>query len=139
MKAQAILKQHLFRITRHRCDVLEHFIRSKGALTHPDLVQVFKNKIDRVSLYRILRIFSEKQILYKIVDSKGMASYVIDKESREKFKNGHPHYKCKCCNTIIELPKLPEAYLNQLSHLNIDELNILAEGTCKRCEVTTKK
>jgi hypothetical protein len=35
---------------------------------------------------------------------------------------------------VIELPKLPQEYVDQLKKLNIDELNILAEGTCKECE-----
>lgn len=139
MKAKAILKQHSFRITQHRCDVLNCFIHAESALSQNDLSRIFGNIINRVSLYRILRSFTEKQIIYKIVDSKGMVSYVLEHNQNEDVRSVHPHYKCKSCNTIIELPQLPEAYLHQLSHLNIDELNILAEGICKECEVTEKK
>jgi Fur family ferric uptake transcriptional regulator len=132
MEAKEILKNNSFRVTSHRCKVLNHFMKSRSSITHSDLEKTFKQDIDRVSLYRMLHSFSEKQILCKIIDSKGIASYIFNNHSH--VSQFHPHYKCKTCNDVIELPKLPQEYVNQLKKLNIDELNILAEGTCKECE-----
>ena len=124
-----ILKENNFRVTSHRCDVLNYFINSKNALSHADLENVFKNKIDRVSLYRILHSFSEKHLLCKIIDSKGNITYIIDQQP-SKNNTYQPHYKCKSCNDVVELPALPKEYLEKL---NIEELNFLAEGTCETC------
>lgn len=134
MEASVILKMNACRVTQHRLDVLNYFMQSKIALTQGDLEDKFKNKIDRVSLYRMLHSFSEKKILCKLVDSKGTLSYVFDKHSLDNKDHIHPHYKCKSCNDVIELPELPESYMKQLKKLNIDELNILAEGTCDECQ-----
>ncbi|WP_439487969.1 Fur family transcriptional regulator [Algoriphagus sp.] len=139
VEAREILTTHSFRITSHRCDVLEYFIRSKSALTHADLERVFKDKIDRVSLYRILQAFSDKNILCKLIDCKGAVSYFFDKHALKQNSHFHPHYKCKTCNDVVELPELPKAYLEQLKRMNIEELNILAEGNCKACEKKEKK
>lgn len=139
MEAQQILTMNSFRVTQHRIDVLTYFTESKRALTHTDLEQVFKGKIDRVSLYRMLHSFSEKRLLCKLIDSNGSSSYVFDLHSSNDHKHIHPHYKCKTCNDVIELPELPESYMKQLKKLNIDELNILAEGTCDDCQKTKKK
>jgi Fur family ferric uptake transcriptional regulator len=134
-----ILKANSFRVTQHRCAVLEYFMKSKSALTHSDLEKKFQNEIDRVSLYRILHSFSEKQLLFKLIDSKGVVSYVYDRHNHSDDGHYYPHYKCKSCNDVVELPELPKAYVDQLKKLNIDELNILAEGTCKECEKSAKE
>ena len=132
MNPRNILKENNFRVTSHRCDVLNYFIHAKNALSHADLEIVFKNKIDRVSLYRILHSFSEKHLLCKIIDSKGNITYIIDQQS-SKNNTYQPHYKCKSCNDVVELPALPKEYLEYLEKLNIEELNFLAEGTCETC------
>jgi Fe2+ or Zn2+ uptake regulation protein len=46
MNPRNILKENNFRVTSHRCDVLNYFINSKNALSHADLENVFKNKLD---------------------------------------------------------------------------------------------
>lgn len=139
MIPQDILKQHSLRITPHRCEILEYFMNYRSALKHSDLEKEYKNKIDRVSLYRILHSFSENKILCKIIDSKGTVSYVFDEHSLNDNSHFHPHYKCKTCNDVVELPELPKAYLERLKQLNIEEINILAEGVCNECEKTKKK
>lgn len=138
MEAKEILKANSFRVTQHRCAVLNYFMKSKSAYTHADLETIFKDQINRVSLYRMLHSFAEKEILCKLIDSKGVVSYVFDKHSCENDAHYHPHYKCKSCNDVIELPELPKAYMEQLQKLNIEELNILAEGTCEECEKSAK-
>ena len=136
MDATEILKLHSFRSTSHRCEVLNYFMDSKRALTHADLEQLYYGKIDRVSLYRMLHSFSEKKILCKLFDSSGAVSYVFDEHSTNNRSHYHPHYKCKTCNDVVELPELPSSYMEQLKKLNIDELNILAEGICDECQKT---
>lgn len=139
METKEILKEHSFRITNHRCAVLKHFMNSKSALSHADLENTFKDIIDRVSLYRMLHSLADKQILCKIIDSKGVVRYVFDSHSHADNGHYHPHYKCKSCNDVVELPELPKEYVEQLKKLNIDELNILAEGTCENCKKTNLK
>lgn len=134
MEAREILKLYAFRLTQHRIDVLTYFMGSKTALTHTDLEQIYNGKIDRVSLYRMLHSFSDKKILCKLFDTSGAISYVFDKHSTKDHSHFHPHYKCKTCNDVVELPELPKSYMEQLKKLNIDEFNILAEGTCNECQ-----
>lgn len=138
MEATEILKLHGFRLTPHRIDILCFFMNSKRALSHSDLELAYKGKVDRVSLYRILHSFSEKKILCKLIDSKGALSYVFDLHSINNDSHVHPHYKCKSCNDVMELPELPTSYIEQLKKLNIEEFNILAEGTCEECQKKPK-
>ena len=124
-----------FRVTPHRKVLLEFFMTSNRAFSHRELEIHFEGKIDRVSIYRILNSFIDAQILSKISDSTGKNRFVFDyHKDQSKNNNTHLHFKCKACNDVIELPQLPEQYLDQLKNLNIDRLNLLAEGTCNNCE-----
>lgn len=134
MISESILKQHEIRITKHRIDVLSFFIKSARAISHNELEAFYEGKIDRVSIYRILNSFSEAKILCKLVDSKGKISYVFDKHSEDDQGHGHPHFKCNNCEEVTELPELPQSYIEQLSDLKIDHLNLLVEGICKKCD-----
>jgi len=133
-----ILKKHSFRVTQHRCDVLTFFMLCKTAITHSDLEQKYRGEIDRVSLYRMLNSFTVKGILCKLIGSNGAVSYVFDKHFDHDKIHVHPHYKCKNCNDVIELPELPDSYMKLLERLKIDEINILAEGICADCEKPEK-
>jgi len=132
--AKEILRRNSFRVTRHRHDVLSYFMQSKVALGHSHLEKKYKGIIDRVSLYRILNSFTEKRILCRLIDSFGAATYVFDRHSSQVDAHIHPHYKCRSCNDVVELPELPNSYLKELEKLNIQELNILAEGICEDCQ-----
>lgn len=134
MICESILEQHEIRITKHRVDVLSFFIKSARAISHHELEAIYEGKIDRVSIYRILNSFSEAKILCKLVDSKGKTSYVFDKHSEDGQGHGHPHFKCNTCEEVTALPELPKSYMEQLSDLKIDHLNLLVEGICKKCD-----
>jgi len=117
---------------------LNYFIQSDRAYTPSNLESVFKDDIDRVSIYRILSSLSEANILCKLVDLNGSTSYVFDNHSGCEDTWNHPHFKCKSCHTVIELPELPEVYLQHLEDYKIDRFNFLAEGICRECEQKEK-
>ncbi|NIJ46559.1 Fur family ferric uptake transcriptional regulator [Wenyingzhuangia heitensis] len=131
MEARNILKQHSLRATSHRCKVLDYMIQSNRALTHLDLEGNFKNKINRVSLYRMLYSFSEKNIVNEIIDSNRVTNYIFNKQLKKHVQ--HSYFKCKTCNKVIKLPALPIEYVKCFEHIHIEKLNVLAEGTCKTC------
>ncbi|TVR14321.1 MAG: transcriptional repressor [Balneolaceae bacterium] len=133
MNTREILKAHDVRITSHRLDVLKHLIRFNHAFSHSTLEKQFKDKMDRVTIYRILDCFLEANLICKIVDSNGKVSYVFDNHSRKAEKHDHPHFKCYSCESVVGLPNLPDSYLAKLSGFKIDHLMVLAEGKCENC------
>lgn len=133
MEASQILRKSQLRVTPHRCTILNYFIQCDRAFTPSDLETVFKDEIDRVSIYRNLNSLSTFNILCKLVDSRSITSYVFDKHSGCGDTKNHPQFICKSCHTVIELPELPQTYIQHLTSLKIDGFNILAEGKCKEC------
>ncbi len=134
MNAREILKTHQFRVTLHRINVLGYFIQSTRICTQQEVEAAFNGEIHRVSIYRILKSFTDAQILCKIIDSNGKISYLLNDYQGNEHGSSQPHFKCKNCNEVTELPELPKSYIDQLTQMNIDKINILAVGTCKHCE-----
>ncbi len=140
MEIIELLKSNSLRVTNHRLAVLTYIHQATSALSHSDLESNFKGEIDRVSLYRIINAFIEKNLIKKIIDAEGQKNYIFNaKHNQKEDVNIQPHYKCKTCNDIIELPELPETYLEKIKGLNIDHINVLAEGVCDVCKEEDKK
>ncbi len=135
MEIIEILKKNSLRVTNHRLAVLKHISQTTSALSHSDLESNFKGEIDRVSLYRIINAFVKMKLIKKIIDAEGQKNYIFNEKHHQKEDvTVQPHYKCKTCNDVIELPELPEAYLEKIKGLNIDHINVLAEGVCDACK-----
>ena len=80
---------------------------------------------------RFLQICSEHKILEKFVDKSGVAVYVVNQNQE---RNNHSHYKCSDCQTVVNLPKLPDEYLALLGKNKVETTNLFLEGTCEKCQ-----
>jgi Fur family ferric uptake transcriptional regulator len=130
--ATTILKENGFKITQNRLDVLTVFLRSEKAFSLLDLEKLFHSKHDRSSIFRSLQVFSEKGILEKFCNASGTAVYTLNHHTPDC--NGHSHFRCKDCETVVSLPNLPEAYLQLLGKNKVETMNLLIEGTCEKCQ-----
>jgi Fur family transcriptional regulator, ferric uptake regulator len=132
MNAQKLLNQHKIKATRQRLALLEYFINTQKSILFYELENKFFEQIDRVTLYRIIKKYIEHGILCKFKDSKGRMNYVLHCE--QQTHHNHPHFKCNTCSEVSHLPELPKEYLAKLSDLEINHIEVTAEGTCKKCK-----
>jgi Fur family ferric uptake transcriptional regulator len=131
-----ILQDHDLRITNCRKEVLRTFLEKQSALSHSDLEEVLNKDFDRVTLYRTLKTFLEKDLIHKVMDDSGATKYALcshTADGEHSHDHDHVHFKCeKCGKTIcieeITLPKisLPKGYTNK-------ETSLLIQGVCDKC------
>ena len=133
--AITILKEKKLKITQNRLDVLSVFLKEQKAFSLLDLELIYGKKHDRSSIFRFLQICSEHKILEKFVDKSGVAVYVINHNEDQK---NHSHYKCSDCQTVVNLPKLPDEYLALLGKNKVETTNLFLEGTCEQCQNDNK-
>ena len=133
-KAINTLKRHKLRVTPGRLELLSLLLDNKNALSQSFIQNEF-NKMDRVTLYRILGVFQDKGIIHKITDEKGAAHFALCKEecSSNGHKHHHIHFECDNCHTIYCVDS-PALKLGQLSNYNVRELDIKAKGNCVDCQ-----
>jgi len=104
---EQILHHHALKITRHRSQVLQLFLDNGGGLAHTDMARLSEDKIDRVTLYRMLQLFLEKGILHKMPSLDGVTRYALDKQHEQGYHAQHLHFICVACGSITCLTEIP--------------------------------
>jgi Fur family ferric uptake transcriptional regulator len=138
MNVEETLKKAGLRLTDTRKAVLSVFIDADKALSHNDLEEKLTD-CDKVTLYRTLSSFLEKDLIHKIINPDGVAFFALCKHQDHSHKShyhlhNHGHFVCKVCKETrciddfeVEIPK------NLLLNNQIDEISIVLEGVCANC------
>ena len=127
-----LLKTFRLRSTPTREEILHLFIRKDYALSHTDIENEIAKDIDRVTVYRTLKTFTDRGLIHKVLDDGGSLKYALCSEacSATHHRHDHVHFKCTICGQTncldVEIPrvKLPEGY-------TANEVNLLIQGTCQ--------
>ncbi|SHO62291.1 Fur family transcriptional regulator [Algoriphagus zhangzhouensis] len=130
----SILKTHKLRITDCRLEIVREFLDRQVALAHSDLEDKLDNQFDRVTIYRTLNTFLEKDIIHKVLDDSGATKYALCyHEDLHDHDHEHVHFKCEKCGetTCLEKISLPEIKLPQ--GFKKREMSLLVQGTCDKC------
>lgn len=128
-----ILQSHKLRITDCRQEIIREFLDKQVALAHSDLEESLDSQFDRVTIYRTLKTFVDKDVVHKVLDDSGATKYALCSHEEEKHNHEHVHFKCEICGETtclesITLPsiKLPKGFKKK-------EMNLLVQGVCNKC------
>lgn len=120
---EELLKKHNLKITKNRVKVINTIIELEDKSTIHNIIN--NTDIDKSTIYRILNILINNNILEKDINYDGEDYYVL--------KNNHKHYiKCVKCNKTIKLDKCPIDIIN-INDFKIINHNLKIEGICKKC------
>ncbi len=136
MQAETLLKNHNLRKTSGRLSVLQCFLKYGKALSHGEVQELVDEKMDRVTLYRILQSFEEKGLLHKVPDDQVSVKYALCDHTHHlhhAHADNHAHFKCNTCGDTVclEGSSIPEVTIPQGFQVNGSFL--LLEGLCNQC------
>ena len=131
-----LLKTFRLRSTPTRQEILHLFLQKDYALSHSDIENEIADDIDRVTVYRTLKTFSDRGLIHKVLDDGGGLKYALCSGacSATEHRHEHVHFKCtvcgqtNCLNVDIPIVKLPKGY-------KAKEVNLLIQGTCQNCSL----
>lgn len=130
-----ILQSHKLRITDCRLDIIQEFLEKNVALSHSDLEETLNQQFDRVTIYRTLKTFLDKDLIHKVLDDSGATKYALcaHGETKHDHSHEHVHFKCETCGetTCLEDITLPQIKLP--SGFEKKEINLLVQGICEKC------
>lgn len=139
-KALKILKESNFRITKPRQLVIELLDKSKEALSAYEIKNKLGNKVDTVSIYRIIECLEEKKLVHRVLSTnKIMKCQLKHEEECNKHQEHHCHHLliCQKCNSIEEVHCAGVTSiikkLEKDSKFKIKNHNIEFYGTCNDC------
>ena len=105
--------------------------KNENALTVIELVNRFKTKMNKTTVYRILERLEESEILHSFVDQNGLRRYAKNNKniSSSNTTSKHSHFLCEDCGVSvcmpleIKIPKTPNYIVNNSEHLLIGHCN----------------
>lgn len=142
-KALEILKTNRFRITKPREHILELLEKSKEPLNPYEMKELLdkkKNKIDIVSIYRILKCLEDNSLVHKVLSTNKFAKCQIEHEDKcTKHGEHHCHHLliCERCDSTEEVHcagiNSIIKTLEKSSDFKIKRHNLEFYGLCSKC------
>ncbi|MDE5795034.1 MAG: transcriptional repressor [Muribaculaceae bacterium] len=130
---EKILETNSIKPTANRILVLKELMRNAHPVNLADL-EIALAPMDKGSIFRVLQLFSEKEVIHVIEDGSRSLKYeVCHAEDHHTATDQHPHFFCEKCGTLycldhISLPdiKLPDAF-------KVKSINFMIKGICPKC------
>jgi len=116
--------------TAIREDVLTLLFESEVALSPRELEDKLQGPVDRVTLYRTLKLFDEKKLIHKIILEDQTTKYVF---VNPEMGTAHPHFHCLMCDKVVCLPNSPLPSCQLPAGFSVQSQSTIIEGTCQRC------
>lgn len=112
--------------------VTQFFEETNHAIGVLDLVEKFKDNMNRSTIYRILDRLEDEGKLHAFLGANGLKHYAKCNDcTHDKHLDLHPHFQCNTCGKVecvsaeINLPVLPNK--------KVDTVQMLLSGTCENC------
>ncbi|UCE06854.1 MAG: transcriptional repressor [bacterium] len=130
------LKKHQIRPTKIRREILNLFFKTNVALSHADIVNAMSKKFDRVTIYRVLKLFVDNGLIHKVMDDSGVARFACplsENNQTEEICGEHLHFKCLNCGYIFCLNSIDRNDFDLPREYKFISIKMTAEGICKNC------
>jgi len=133
---KTMLKKHGLKLTPPRLKVLEVLISADRAVTYSEILEANGKTVDRVTVYRTLKILEDIGLIHRIMGAGDVPVYAPstgkDNARQTGFK-AHLHFYCTKCQGVFCLDDhampsviLPEAY-------QVHAINLILTGQCRVC------
>ena len=102
--------------------------------SHTELESLL-NKMDRVTLYRVLKDFEETGLVHKIIDMGGVTRFALCKHSCPdgNHSDNHVHFNCQDCNKVFCMDKIVVPELRMPKGYRAMGAHTLLYGLCSNC------
>lgn len=129
-----LLQERGVRVTAMRILIYKLLENMNRAVSLNDLENRF-DKVDRTTLFRTIKTFTEKGLVHKIDDGSGITKYARCETgcNCQIETDLHLHFHCNICHETrclsdYKLPniKLPDGYI-------AENVNLVVKGICNTC------
>lgn len=134
MDAEALLEKRGVRPTSNRILVLRELVRATRPVSLSDLEALLGFQMDKASIFRVLELFTERDVVHAIEDGSRSLKYELcQSENHHSIADQHVHFYCKRCRQIycFEDVKVPVVDVPEGFHSHA--INYMIKGICPKC------
>ena len=133
-ESASILRKSHLNITKPRTLILDAFINAGRSLDYQYFLHTQAFKLERTTVFRTLRLFASKKIIYRVAVEGGSKYLFLQKGRGNLPSKKYSSFVCIECGKAIpldtiELPKLkiPKGFMKQ-------KTEIIVRGICPTCK-----
>jgi Fur family ferric uptake transcriptional regulator len=136
-KCKGLLQRKGIGITELRRYVIKVLTLAEKSLTPSEILKEIRkiHRINKVTLYRILALLEEKEIVRSILTSDGISRYALIDPLDNGNQNLSPHFICRKCKTIIPINSGDMCSLieKRIQGKFNGPFELTIEGICSKC------
>lgn len=129
-----ILTRKEVKPTSNRILVMRELIKASHPVSLADLEISLGFSMDKASIFRVLELFSEKDIIHVIEDGSRSLKYELcHSGTHHTISDQHVHFYCERCketycfeDVSVPLVNIPEGFLPHT-------INYMVKGICPKC------
>ncbi len=134
MNTTDYIREKGLKATPVRLKALELLQSGARAWSHTELEAGF-SKVDRITLYRVLKDFEEAGMVHKIIDMDGVTRFAVCKHScpHSTHSEDHVHFNCRKCHKMFCMDNVHIAPIQLPAGFTQIGVNTLIHGICDAC------
>ena len=121
--------------TPNRILVLNELIQTVNPVSLADLEEMLDYSVDKASIFRVLELFAEKEVVHVIEDGSRSLKYeMCQSHNHHSISDQHVHFYCEKCGKIycfktetVPLANMPEGFIPH-------SVNYMIKGLCPECK-----
>lgn len=119
--------------TANRVLVMKELMRCNHPVSLTDLEQSLA-PMDKASIFRVLELFSEKDIIHEIEGgSRSMKYELCHGEGHHSVSDQHAHFYCEKCDSVYCLDDVALPDINIPGEYKVKSVNFMIKGLCPKC------
>jgi Fur family ferric uptake transcriptional regulator len=136
-QCKGLLQRKRIAITELRRYVIKVLTQAKSSLTASAILQEIRKmrSINKVTLYRILALLEDKEVVRSILTSTGIIRYALIDPQNRGMENLPPQFICRKCKAIMPIDFLNgEIFIKKILNSKFSgPFELVIEGVCSKC------
>jgi Fur family transcriptional regulator, ferric uptake regulator len=132
-QAEEMIRSRGERATSGRVHILAALLAERRAITHHEIEERVgrTQRLDRVTLYRVLEWLNEKCFAHRVVSADRIWRF---RANLDTHPHPHAHFECTRCTTVICLDDMKAEYDHPLpAGYRSQEVDLRVKGLCAEC------
>ena len=126
------LSQKGIKPTPNRTLVLKELLKTASPVSLADLEKALCT-IDKASIFRVLELFAEKDVVHLINDGSRALKYDVCPNDHHSISDQHVHFYCEKCEKVYCLENIPIPSIPVPDSFHVKSVNFMLKGVCPKC------
>lgn len=129
-----ILNDRGIKPTANRILVMKELMKASNPVSLANLEASLEFSMDKASIFRVLELFSEKDVVHVIEDGSRSLKYELcHSDTQHSIADQHAHFHCELCKETYCLETARVPIIDIPDGFTPHSINYMIKGICPRC------